>query len=770
MTKLVGRIDQNDPAESSFNIAYGSLCTQERRLGPRREKVILPLLSLLSGYLYGPGLDVLSFSRLISSRDKEAKKFEYLIDADMKETLIAERLPELPCIVDSLERLRLLNLELSALLRATAVRQLKADVALYKRERGVMSYEDMLNFVDRALRGNSPLVEALRKRYACAFVDEFQDTDSVQWRIFRNIFLCETNKLFIIGDPKQSIYAFRGADIDAYLEAKREMIADNGSKYYSLATNWRSSPPLIDAFNRLFGEGRWFPEEDISYAPVSEPPRDMRKAIIYRDGTKRAAITAVDINLRPRGESFHRAMAGFMASEIKRLLNMGAGGLLISKDGVPSPVTASDICILIKGRGRSRLIERFLKEAGIPHSFYKKAGLYNSEEALHISYILDAVEDPSREIAFKKALLTPFFAVLPSEVSSYDNLGPSHKLKILFERWYGYAKRRQWPVLFRSVIEDTGIYYDKDVTERRISNYRQILEGLEREAIVRNMDIVDIISTLNRYRRQESFDEETFDIERLETEEPRVRIMTIHAAKGLEFPVVFLADGFSDAPNTAPYWKYHGPDHKVVYDLMKTDEGKARLRREEVRDNRELFYVALTRAKYKLYIPKFFEEPYAKGPLAYIVGEAINNAWGGGLPDSRMLRFVDTRGVETVSDPPLAACEDRMKGVPKKATHRIKPVLTKPLFPDISVNFAGRKIDVESYSSIKEDMVQPGHRDDLREGSWITYYDESGYAKTGGDRTPEEDIHQDIAASPDGKGMFIPPGSSAGSMLHEILE
>ena len=203
---------------------------------------------------------------------------------------------------------------------------------------------------------------------------------------------------------------------------------------------------------------------------------------------------------------------------------------------------------------------------------------------------------------------------------------------------------------------------------------------------------------------------------------------------------------------------------------MKTDDGKARLRREEVRDNRELFYVALTRAKYKLYIPKFSEEPYAKGPLSYIVGAAINNAWGGGLPDSRMLRFVDTRGAETVSDPPLAVCEDRLKGMPKKTTHKIRPVLPKPLFPDISVNFAGRKIDVESYSSIKEDMVEPGHLDDIREGSWITYYDESGYAKREDDRVSGGDIHEDVVSSPGRKDMAIPPGSSAGTMLHEILE
>ena len=107
----------------------------------------------------------------------------------MKESLIAERLPELPRIVESLERLRLLNLELSALLRATAVRQLKDDVALYKRERGVMSYEDMLNFVDRASPRQKPPSGSIAEKICLRFVDEFQDTDSVQVMIRQYISL-----------------------------------------------------------------------------------------------------------------------------------------------------------------------------------------------------------------------------------------------------------------------------------------------------------------------------------------------------------------------------------------------------------------------------------------------------------------------------------------------------------------------------------------------------------------------------------------------------
>lgn len=770
--RLAGPIDADSLEDSAFNIAYGSLCTQDRRLVPRRRDTILPMLRLLSVHSKKGALDITGFSRFMRSADEKSKKFAYLIDEDMKEAVLRDRLPALPAIVGKLEELRILNMRLSAVLRVSAARKLKCDVAEYKRERGIMSYEDMLRFVDRALSSGGILKEELRKRYACALIDEFQDTDMVQWRILKAVFLTDANELFVIGDPKQAIYGFRGADVDAYLAAKDEMLEGCGANYYSLSTNWRSAPGLIQGFNRLFSEGNWFPGDDIKYTRISAPAPDRRKTRAYHDSTGRAAITAVDLDSRPGSETCHKAMARFMADEVSRLLKDGGRRLVISKDGVSSPITAGDICILIKGRGRAALIERALDGAGVPHSFYKKSGLYRSDEAIQIRYVLAAAEDPSCESAFRKALLTPFFGVSPRDMACYAALPPTHSLKALFQRWYGYAASRRWPLLFQSIIEDTGIYYDKDVTERQLANYRQIFEALETEALSRNLDIVDVVKALDRYREREEFDDEAFDIERLETEEPKVKIMTIHASKGLEFPIVFIADGFAAAPASDPYWKYHDDDHGVVYDLTKSAEAKARLQREGEREARQLFYVALTRSKYKLYIPKFSGDGRSKGPLAYIVNEALGRAWPDGRQDGQMLRFVDLEGRDIDAEPPLIIKPDPLVGdIPARPKAR-KAVLPDPLFPERSFSFSDRKIDIESYSRLKEKADFRGIEGSLPDRSWISYYDEAGSLRKADDDDIDAGDGPEIKYRPaDGKSAAIlRAGSDTGSMLHEILE
>lgn len=655
------------------------------------------------------------------------------------------------------------------LLRASAVVKLKKDVAGYKREHNLASFDDMLNFVGRSLDASGTLVEELRRRYSYCLVDEFQDTDKVQWNIFRRIFLeGRDSRLFVIGDPKQAIYSFRNADVYAYIDAKREMIEEHNAAFYALHKNWRSVPALINGFNRLFGEGVWFPDPDIEYRKVRAPSAAERKTRLYADRTGRAAITAVDLSGAANGAVAHRCMAKFIADEIARLLAGRGNALIIGDRKESAPLSASDICVLVKAREKARLVEKFLKERNIPYSFYKKRGLYQSEEAAHIRYLLGAIVDPSDGRAFKKALLTPFFGIAPQEVEAHAVLPPSAPLKELFQKWFGWAIARKWPELFRSIMEDTGVYYREHAEERRLANYRHILENLETEAISGNLDIVDLVATLDRYLKAEDFDDETFDMHRLETEKPKVRIMTIHAAKGLEYPVVFIADGFGELPaKRRAFWKYHDAGHRIVYDLVRSDANEAAFKEEIVRENRELYYVALTRAKYKLYVPYFPGTSRSKGPLFYIVHGSLDKARKSHQDADGALGFVDPDGRSKESSSPKIEVDSGMSAA--AGTDKGKPRSYKipdGLFPDASFSFEDRKIEITSYSGLRERIESPHTRKRSPGTSWITYYGDEDV------RAKEDDDEKEKAHPLDiEKGRpALPSSNLTGSMLHEILE
>ncbi len=523
-------------------------------------------------------------------------------------------------------------------------------LAQHKQERGQVSFDDMITRLDEALSESNPyaplLLEALRRRFACALVDEFQDTDAIQWRIFRRIFVGPPeHALFVIGDPKQAIYGFRGADVHAYLSAVEQLRGQHQAQHESLPENWRSLPQLIEAINCFFAKD-WF-TGGISYQPVSAPAPEKRRARLHEDMSGRPPMSIVDLSAlqTAAGKQVLRHYASFVADEIKRLLTKGSDGrgkMAYSVRGQIEEINESHICILVRKASDAQVFEKALRRAKIEFSLYRKPGLWQSDEATHLYYLLKAIESPQDQAALKKALFTRFFHVpeaggyglkpalnrlaceprgdgpkpapqtggrrpiRPDELWQYESLLPSHPLKVLFAKWFEQAQRRQWPLLFRSILEDTGVLCDEireDDGERRIANYQQIVQSLEHEAIARNLDIHGVMQLLVNYRRQYVQAEEQWDIHRQETEKPKVLILTMHKSKGLEFPIVFVAGGFTPDPKPA-YFKCHEGGH-VVYDLTCDESRAARVEMEQAEEDQRLYYVALTRAMYKVYFPVY---------------------------------------------------------------------------------------------------------------------------------------------------------------------
>lgn len=532
----------------------------------------------------------------------------------------------------------LLTLDPVALFSAWVANRTREHATRRKRERGHISFDDMLLQVAEGLRREEGLLrEALRAQYRVALVDEFQDTDILQWEILRTVFDAPGHRLILIGDPKQAIYRFRGADLGTYLAARKTLLQRNAS-YVMLDTNWRSTPDLIQALNELFTDTSktpWFPPDtEIRYEPVRAAPPDKLPCRLVQDQSGRAAMTQVHLQPPPpapdsqtdfaEAEALQPWQAGriwgtFLAREIRMLLGLDGGGarmILETGTGDTStrrPLRADDIAILVQRRADSRPLEAALRAADVPFTFYKKPGVFESTESLHLLAVLDAVADPADSGARAQALLTDFFRRSVDEVDAADGVPPGHALGGVWERLEAAAAHLAWTRFFQILLEETGVLLAPPADpqrdpERRNENYRHLSESLEAHARATRASIQDLARHLRQLRTGTITLPENASLHRQETEVPKVQILTMHASKGLQFPVVFFGGARKTVRlplNAMPILEEVDEEGRRVrvFDCAKGDVAKASEMAQQEEELRRLLYVALTRARFKLYLP-----------------------------------------------------------------------------------------------------------------------------------------------------------------------
>ncbi len=557
----------------------------------------------------------------------------------------AQVFPQLPQITKALKALIEIFDRLQALLVTQTIINLQQAAGRAKRRNGWISYDDMLNQVHQALHGPTGglLLDHLRQSFPYAFVDEFQDTDPVQWSIFKTIYIDAPQargRLFLIGDPKQAIYAFRGADVFVYLEARRQFakqVAGGGACRYRLNHNFRSSPELIEQFNRLFGYQGWFDtpqsgiEGRITYMPAQSPPptRQIHQTVADR----RAAVNVVD--LMPAAGRMRQArmhLSYFMAAEIAYL--MGPQGPKVSTDDPHGTrrLEYADIGVLVRGRGDAAPIEEALSQARIPYAFYRKQGLFDTAEAFHLSRVLRVLASPGDTRALKQALLTPFFEAALPDMAEMSELPFDHPARLLLLQWQSLAEQRHWGRLFQALVEESGLLFRGAAAnswERSATNYRQIFVHLTEKALTEKLDLQGLCTLLNTRRTRADGDEDAPDTQEIETELSKVQIMTLHMSKGLQFPVVFIAGGLTAPPPSRGgiFHRHDGDGWVRVFDPLGHDTEK-NARVESDQEDRRLYYVGLTRARQMLYLP--YIDPAVKlrgkGPVLQWMAEGIKTA------------------------------------------------------------------------------------------------------------------------------------------------
>ncbi|MFO0866659.1 MAG: UvrD-helicase domain-containing protein, partial [Gemmataceae bacterium] len=614
-----------------------------------------------------------------------------------------------------------------------------------KRQRGQQSFDDMIARVDEGLDPErnpnaGELLFRLRQRFQYGIVDEFQDTDPLQWRIFRRMFLeAGDSRLIVVGDPKQAIYGFRGADLPTYQQAVNDMVKKHKACSYPLTTNWRSVPELLQGLNRLYLDGGVFPPVDrITYHPVDAPPEEERRLSVDRDASSRPAINLVDVRGYSTALQGAKTYASFVAAEIRRLLAGDDDRPSIayrSKGDEAKPIDAGDICILVFRRSEAKKITQELAKLRIPYTVYKESGLWKSDEAEQIRHLLESLQRPDEPASFRKALLTRFFRLKPAEIASAGEVPSYHPARRLFLQWAGLAESRRWSALFQSLLEQSGVIVherEDPEFERHQANYRTILSSLEQTAYRDNGDLLHLIDYI-RHRRSATSVET--DYQPMETQRPKVRIMTIHASKGLEFPVVFFAGGFT---NSRPEFirNYRDGNNRLVFDLIEDASTKWYPLDEKKALNRRLTYVALTRAMVKLYIP-FMEKGkgWSNSPVTLLTESMIKSKLAGFEQAVELIR-------------PGRKKPDPLPFDAAAIAGSSSPLVVDELFPELDPNLRERRITIQSFSSLHR--TRHGPEETIAFGEGIERRDETEFT---------------IAVAEDPLR-----GAAFGDVVHQVLE
>ena len=597
--------------------------------------------------------------------------------------------------------------DIAGFLQVFTIEAVRRQLQEHKRQRGLQSFDDMIGIVERALDrdANSQadlVLQRLRNRYPFGIVDEFQDTDPLQWKIFCRIFLeGGSSRLFVVGDPKQAIFGFRSADLPTYHKAARAMTNEHGAASFPLKTNWRSDPKLIEALNYVFGKGEWFPEHtQIRYVHV-EPPRDeQRQTRITEDQTGRAALTVVDVTDCERPKEAGRQYGRFVAEEIHRLLREGPQpALQFTRKNKPGILKASDICVLVHKRAEARPIVDRLRLLGIRVNFYKPRGFWQTDEVRELEALLVCLSRPEDPASFRKALLTRFFGIRAEDLARGEEPASDHPARQLYEHWLDAADARHWSALFQSMLEKGGLtikaMQDPDA-EQGLAGLKLAVATLEQIGHGENRDLLGLIDYIRGKRQEkESTDAEPAPVD---PHDNRVQIMTIHASKGLEFPIVFLAGGFTKSNTLPPVAEYRDDQGFKVFNLKRDAAAGNKMVQEWEDEHRRLFYVAMTRPIFKLYVPLLSgaKYPNVTGPAGSVLMPALERAG---------LEALDPAVAQVITP---SAINTRRRAVEERMASPEPPIgYAGRLFPALAANLDKRRIVVRSFSSMHRQHLTP---------------------------------------------------------------
>lgn len=483
-----------------------------------------------------------------------------------------------------------------------AAKVVRSRMQASKRQAHQLSFDDLLKDLDGALGSSlgERLCERIRATYRVAMIDEFQDTDPQQYRIFHRLYGGHTDTaLLMIGDPKQAIYGFRGADIFTYIQARR-----NVSAHYTLGRNWRSSSALVGAVNGLFERAKdpFIYEADIPFLPVEAQGKS--KALLL-DGATAPVLHCWQLSGQPtfnRGD-YQSKMARATAAEIHRLLTLAREGKAQIGD---KAVKAGDIAVLVRTGAEGKLVQQELARLAIASVYLSnRESVLEQTEAREILLILHACQNPSEERSLRAALATGLFDL---DAKALDGLASDERAwESAVQEFMEYRKiwhRRGVLAMLRALLHRRNLASSllaSPYGERRLTNFLHLGELLQQVSCELDGEYALLRWLGEAASRPDGQDAE--QVLRLESERKLVQIVTIHKSKGLEYPLVFLPFICSHrAADTPLFHEADGAGNRTVLDLTGAEESLAEADRERLAEDLRLLYVALTRGVYATWL------------------------------------------------------------------------------------------------------------------------------------------------------------------------
>jgi exodeoxyribonuclease V beta subunit len=641
-----------------------------------------------------------------------------------------------------------------------------------KRRLGVLSYDDLLGQLADALgEDDAPARHRMRRRWTVALIDEFQDTDPVQWQVFERAF-SEVATLVLIGDPKQAIYAFRGGDVVTYLQA-----ADTATTRQTLGVNWRSDRPLVDALQALTGAAA-LGDDRIVVRPVEagHPPARLRVPDTPGGGVHASAPVRLRLarrqelglgpRARPRIGVWRDHVVADLARDVKRLLTSGA-----TFDG--RPLEAADVAVLAGTHGLLGAVQEALAEVGVPAVVTAGGSVFHTRAATEWLTLLEALEQPHRADRVRAAALTCF---LGHDAAGLDAGGDaltdslSDRVRVLADL---LATRGVAAVLEYAVVDGlTARVLTRVGGERLLTDVRHVGEALHTVSVSERLGAVGLLGWLREQVAEDKREVAAERTRRLDSDAAAVQLVTIHGSKGLQYPVVYLPslwDRWTGAEPDVP--RYHDDEGRRCRDVGGASpwrrDAVARHRAEDAGESLRLLYVALTRARSQAVLWYAPSNNTPGSPLHRLLfGRRPGDA---AVPDEQPL-VDDDRAVEILGHwRDAGALWPELAAAAEPDTTPLPPS-TAPL----SVRSFRRSVDTgwrrTSYSSLSaaahghgaagtlsEPELEPEHGD-----AW-----EPEEALLDGTATEPEDLALASVPSPMAD---LPAGATFGSLVHAVLE
>jgi len=645
-----------------------------------------------------------------------------------------------------------------------------------KQQRSEMGFDDLLTRLDRALQGprGEQLAATIRRQFPVALIDEFQDTDPIQYRIFDRIYQVAANQnttcLLMIGDPKQAIYAFRGADIHTYLQARGGV----QSRTYTLGTNYRSARSMVAAVNAVFEHSdRHSPEGAFLFGQGDQTPLPFQP--VQAHGSQRVwalhgeARPSLVFWTRESGEvgkddkvkSLSKGaatddLAETCASEIARLLTLGqaghAGFMAAANPSDLEPVQPKDIAVLVNNRKEAAAVREALSRRLIKSVYLSdRDSVLASREATETLCWLRACAEPRQLNLIRAALATP---TLGQSWQALDLLLTDELvLEQQIERFLGYQK--QWQTqgvlpMLRSLLMDfevPGRLLQSPGGERRITDILHIAELLQQDSLQLDGEHALVHHFTSILRAADEEDEHR--TLRLESDAGLVKVVTVHKSKGLEYPLVFLPFGtaFRAENQKQAFVRYHDDEGRPVTVFDPEPEDLARADHERLGEDIRKLYVALTRARFATWVGAAALKDWQQSGLGYVIAPAPEQSLSQAL---QALAQGHPEIAVTEAPAPTATCYSAT------APEALGPSL-------IATRQAREDWWIASYSSIEYTGMS---------GSGIAFQGEVEDAET--QNLLEESVHnepEDRLPAPAGRNQHhFPKGAGPGTFLHDLLE